>query len=61
MVSKKGYIISYGDWFKGFIIGALVGAVLAYLVINGILKVPAYTAKDAASKAMLLLPLAKRF
>ncbi|MBI2574600.1 hypothetical protein HYV82_01825 [Candidatus Woesearchaeota archaeon] len=57
---KKGYIISYGDWFKGFFIGLIIGGVLVYLFTNGILgsvKIPAFgTAKETAKMIVPLVP-----
>ena len=57
MASKKGYIISYADWFKGFIIGAVFGIVIAFLLFKGILKVPPIgAAKEPAKMIIPLLP-----
>ncbi len=39
-MNKRGYIVSYGDWFKGFFIGLVVGAVVVYLFMSGIIKIP---------------------
>ncbi len=40
-MDKRGYIISYADMFKGFFFGLIVGGVLVYLFMNGIIKLPA--------------------
>ena len=60
MNGKRGYIISYGDWFKGFFIGLIVGGVLVYLFVSGILgglKIPSFGAgKEAAKMIVPLVP-----
>ncbi len=57
MIGKRGYIISYADWFKGFIIGLVVGGVVAYLLINGILNIPSFgTPKETAKLIIPLVP-----
>lgn len=38
--NKKSYILSPADLFKGFFIGLIVGAVLMYLLLNGIIPNP---------------------
>ncbi len=55
MEGKRGYIISYADWFKGFLIGLIIGGVLVYLFANGFLKVPSFGAQKETAK--LIIPL----
>ena len=38
--SKKGFIMSPGDFVKGLIIGLIVGAVVVYLGTSGIIPIP---------------------
>ncbi len=40
MIGKKGFILSYADLFKGLIVGFIIGAVLMYLITQGIINVP---------------------
>ncbi|MBI3034605.1 hypothetical protein HYY72_05595 [Candidatus Woesearchaeota archaeon] len=40
MKSKRGYIISYADWFKGFFIGLIIGGIIVYLFTSGVVKMP---------------------
>lgn len=37
--NKKGFIQSYGDLFKGFIIGLVIGAIIIYLMHKGIIPI----------------------
>jgi hypothetical protein len=39
-MDKKGFILSYADLFKGLVVGFILGAVLMYLVTNGIIHIP---------------------
>lgn len=63
---KKGYIISYGDWFKGFFIGLIIGGILVYLFTTGILgsvKIPTFgigTAKETTKMIVPMLPIMLR-
>ncbi|MBI3051087.1 hypothetical protein HYY74_01380 [Candidatus Woesearchaeota archaeon] len=47
MPGKKGYIVSYGDWFKGLLIGVIVGAALVYFFMSGVVKLPFGPAQTA--------------
>jgi len=38
--SKKGFIMSPGDFIKGLVIGIIVGAVIVYLGARGIIPLP---------------------
>ena len=38
-LQKKGYILSYMDFFRGIAIGLLIGGVLVYLVMSGIIPI----------------------
>jgi len=40
MLNKKSYILSPADLIKGLFIGLIVGAVLMYLLLNGIIPNP---------------------
>ncbi|MBI2142067.1 hypothetical protein HYU15_01080 [Candidatus Woesearchaeota archaeon] len=55
---KKGYIISYGDWFKGMLIGVIVGGAIVYLFMTGLLKVPSGfgVGKETAKMIVPILP-----
>ena len=57
MSSKRGYIISYADWFKGFFVGLLVGAVIAYLFTHGLIKIPEgiFGSREAAKLALSII------
>jgi len=37
--SKKGYIQSWGDVIKGFLVGLIIGAVAVYLMHKGIIPI----------------------
>lgn len=57
MKGKRGYIISYADWMKGFFIGLIVGAVLVYLFMSGTISLPSgfMQGKEAAKAVLPLL------
>ena len=38
--NKKGFVTDWGDLFKGFFIGFLVGAVLIILGAKGVINLP---------------------
>jgi len=38
--SKKGFIMSPGDFIKGLIIGIIVGGAVVYLGLKGIIPIP---------------------
>jgi len=38
--SKKGMLASWPDLFKGLIIGFILGAVVVYLGVKGIIPIP---------------------
>ena len=40
MFNKKAFITSPGDLFKGLIIGFIIGAVVVYLGVKGIIPIP---------------------
>ena len=40
MFSKKGFIMSPGDFIKGIFIGFILGAVVVYLGVKGIIPMP---------------------
>ncbi len=40
MFNKKGFIMSPGDFLKGLIIGLIIGAVVVYLGVKGIIPIP---------------------
>lgn len=40
MFNKKGFMISPGDFFKGLILGLIVGAAVVYLGSKGIIPIP---------------------
>lgn len=55
MKGKRGYIISYADWLKGFIIGLVVGAIITYLLTAGIVKMPAIFSSQQIAKVFIPL------
>ena len=38
--SKKGFIMSPGDFIKGIVVGFILGAVVVYLGAKGIIPMP---------------------
>ncbi|MBI2133376.1 hypothetical protein HYU11_01700 [Candidatus Woesearchaeota archaeon] len=38
MKGKRGYVLSWGDWFKGFVIGIVLGAAVVYMFVSGMLN-----------------------
>ncbi len=38
--SKKGFIMSPGDFIKGIVIGFILGTVVVYLGVKGIIPIP---------------------
>ncbi len=38
--SKKGFVMSPGDFIKGIVIGFVLGAVVVYLGSKGIIPIP---------------------
>ncbi|MFH0868241.1 MAG: hypothetical protein V1831_02925 [Candidatus Woesearchaeota archaeon] len=40
MFNKKAMFISPADFFKGLVIGFIIGAVLVYLGVKGVISIP---------------------
>jgi hypothetical protein len=38
--NKKGFIMSPGDFFKGLIVGIIVGGAIVYLGVKNIIPIP---------------------
>ncbi len=55
---KRGYIISYADWFKGFVIGIIIGAIIVYLFMSGMIPANIIPYKGAPTESpKLFIPL----
>jgi len=40
LFNKKAYITDFGDFFKGIVLGFIIGAVLIYLAAKGYIGIP---------------------
>ncbi len=40
LLSKKGFVTDWGDLFKGFFMGFIVGAIIIVLGCKGIISIP---------------------
>lgn len=38
--NKKGFMVSPGDFFKGLIVGIIVGGAIVYLGTTGVIPIP---------------------
>ena len=39
-MKRRGYILSIGDLIRGFVYGTIVGAVVTFLIMKGIIPLP---------------------